>query len=141
MRALAPKAELIAVLVDPNTPESVNHTTDVRMRRARSDSNCGLARRHAGEIDLAFASLMQQRAGALLVNGSPFFAYPARPNATLMARHKVPTIYANREYATAGGLISYGANIPERTGRPASMSAASSGATTVGPAGPAADPV
>jgi putative ABC transport system substrate-binding protein len=64
-------------------------------------------------IDLAFASLMQQRAGALLVSGGPSFLTRREQLITLAARHKIPTIYPNREYPMAGGLISYGANISD----------------------------
>jgi putative tryptophan/tyrosine transport system substrate-binding protein len=112
LRALAPKAELIAVLVDPNTPESVNHTKDVEdAARAIGQQLAVLNAATASEIDLAFASLMQQRAGALVVSGSPNFLTRRDQLVTLMTRHKVPTMYGNREFVAAGGLISYGASI------------------------------
>jgi putative ABC transport system substrate-binding protein len=114
MRALAPKAELIAVLVDPNTPESVNHTADVAdAARAVGQQLMVLNAATASEIDMAFASLMQPRAGALLVSGSPTFLSKRDQIIALAMRHKVPALYANREFARGGGLVSYGANISD----------------------------
>ncbi len=114
LRALAPKAELIAVLVDPNTPESVNHTKEVvDAARAIGQHVAVLNAATASEIDLAFASLMQQRAGALVVSGSPTFLTTREQLISLAARHKVPTMYANREFVRGGGLVSYGASISD----------------------------
>jgi putative ABC transport system substrate-binding protein len=112
LRSLAPQAELIAVLMDPNAPESVNHTRGVvDVARAVGQPLTVLNAATASEIDLAFANLMQQRAGALLVSASPSFLARRDQLISLMARHKVPTMYTNREFARAGGLISYGASI------------------------------
>ena len=65
------------------------------------------------EIDSAFASLVQLQAGALVVGPDPFFNSRREQLVALAARHAVPAIYDWREYAAAGGLISYG---PSRTG-------------------------
>ena len=65
----------------------------------------------ASEIDTAFATLVQQRVGALLVSGSPTFGSLHKQLVALAARHALPTMYATREYSGAGGLISYGASI------------------------------
>jgi putative ABC transport system substrate-binding protein len=63
-----------------------------------------------GDFDLSFASLAQHRAGALLVTNDAFF-FSRRDQIVAMAvRSAVPTIYDRREYADAGGLISYGPN-------------------------------
>jgi putative ABC transport system substrate-binding protein len=114
LRALAPKAELIAVLLDPNNPESVNHTKDVvDAARAIGQQVAVLNAATASEIDLAFASLIQQRAGALVVSGSPAFLTVREQLISLARRHNVPTMYANREYVRGGGLISYGASISD----------------------------
>jgi putative tryptophan/tyrosine transport system substrate-binding protein len=64
-----------------------------------------------GEIDAAFASLVEAHAGALLVGGDAFFANQREQIATLASRHAVPAIYAWREFAAAGGLISYGSSL------------------------------
>jgi ABC-type uncharacterized transport system substrate-binding protein len=62
------------------------------------------------EIDAAFTSLIQLQAGALVVGPDQFFAGRREQLVALAARHAVPAIYGQREYATAGGLISYGTN-------------------------------
>jgi putative tryptophan/tyrosine transport system substrate-binding protein len=114
LRALAPKAELIAVLVDPNTPESVNHTKEVvDAARAIGQQVAVLNAATASEIDLAFVSLMQQRAGALVVSASPNFLTTRERLISLATRHKVPTMYGNREFVRGGGLVSYGASISD----------------------------
>ena len=60
------------------------------------------------EIDAAFASLVELRAGALLVGPDPFFNDRREQLVALASRHGVPAIYDFREYAASGGLISYG---------------------------------
>ena len=64
------------------------------------------------EIDAAFGSLVQRQAGALLVLSDPFFFNRREQIVALAARHAVPAIYEFSEFATAGGLISYGASLP-----------------------------
>jgi putative ABC transport system substrate-binding protein len=64
------------------------------------------------EINAAFATLIQLRAGALLVSADPFFNSRREQLVALASRHAVPAIYAFREWALAGGLISYGPNFP-----------------------------
>ena len=67
----------------------------------------------AGEIDAAFAALTQQRAAALLVTTNPFYLNRRDQIIALAAQHKIPTIYSNREFITADGLMSYGNNLPD----------------------------
>jgi putative ABC transport system substrate-binding protein len=66
-----------------------------------------------GEIDTAFADLHQLRADALIVGTGEFFIRRAEQLVALAARHRVPAIYQLRDFAAAGGLISYGASIIE----------------------------
>jgi putative ABC transport system substrate-binding protein len=114
LRALAPKADLIAVLVDPNSPESVNQANDIQdAARALGQKLAVLRAGTAGEIDAAVASLTQQGAGALIASGSPTFMTNREHISALMARHKIPAIYSVRQFVAAGGLISYGASISE----------------------------
>ena len=63
-----------------------------------------------GDIDRAFATIVQRRLGALLVTGDPFSFAQHERLVALAARHAVPTIYWAREFAEGGGLISYGAS-------------------------------
>ena len=64
-----------------------------------------------GEIDAAFASLVQLRAGALVVGADPFFISRREQLVALASRHAVPAIYQWREFAASGGLISYGSSL------------------------------
>lgn len=73
------------------------------------------------DLEPAFASLVQQKAGALLVCGSPFFNGRREQLAVLAARHAVPAIYEWPEYAAAGGLMSYGLSSSRRLCRPHSQ--------------------
>jgi putative ABC transport system substrate-binding protein len=66
-----------------------------------------------GEIEAVFASLNHQPIEAMVVATSPFFMTRTQLIASLVARHRVPTIYARREYAEAGGLISYGYDVAD----------------------------
>jgi putative ABC transport system substrate-binding protein len=63
------------------------------------------------EIDVAYASLVQLHADALVVSSDPFLSGQREQLVALASRHAVPTIYAWREFAAAGGLISYGASL------------------------------
>jgi putative ABC transport system substrate-binding protein len=65
------------------------------------------------EIDTAFATLAQQRVGALLVCADPFFDVRPERIVALSTRHRVPAIYHWRDYLTAGGLLSYGASLTQ----------------------------
>ena len=67
------------------------------------------------EIDAAFATLVLERAGALVTNGESFFMTRSVQLAVLAARHAVPAIYAYRENALAGGLMSYGSDLLKAT--------------------------
>jgi putative ABC transport system substrate-binding protein len=66
------------------------------------------------EIDAAFVNLVQKQADALLVRTSPLFIDRAVQIATLAARHAVPTVHFQRQFAAVGGLMSYGANYPDQ---------------------------
>ena len=143
LRALAPKTEVVAVLLDPHSTESQNQSRDVQETAGALGVrvvvlNAGTA----SEVDTAFATLVQQRVGALLVSGSPTFGSLHKQLVALAARHALPTMYATREYSGAGGLISYGASIlrflsPSRYLRRPN----SKGRQALRPAGPAADQV
>jgi putative ABC transport system substrate-binding protein len=111
---LVPKAATIATLFEPRT-----QTNGIALPEARDAvSALGqkllvLAASTAGEIDAQFASLDQEPADAMLVMTSPFFVTRARQIAALAAGHRIPAIYARREFAEAGGLMSYGFNVAD----------------------------
>ena len=107
LRALAPKTDVIAVLVDPNSTESQNQSS------ALGQPVVVLNASTASEIDAAFTNLVQQRVSALIVSGSPTFGNRRNQIAGLEARQALPTMHSTREYSKAGGLISYGASISD----------------------------
>jgi len=65
------------------------------------------------DVDAAFATLVQRQIGALLVASDPFFSNRRNQILALASRYSVPAIYYLREFAAAGGLISYGANLAD----------------------------
>ena len=114
LRELVPKAEVIALLVNQNSSQGQGQAKDVQ--EAARDLGQRLVVLNGGtdeEIDAAFASLAQNRVGALLVGADPLFDPRRDRLIALAARHAVPTIYQFRDYALAGGLMSYGASITD----------------------------
>ena len=102
---LAPQTKVIALLLHPNSPatggvQEAARTKGLELHVLRASTE--------SEIDAAFASLVPLHAGALLVGADPFFFSRGEQLIALAARHAVPAIYSEREFAAAGGLISYG---------------------------------
>jgi ABC-type uncharacterized transport system substrate-binding protein len=109
---LVPQARVIALLVNPNNPNTQRNIADVQeAARAKGRQLQILKAGTEGEIGSAFASLVQLQAGALIVAGDPFFSTRREQLVALASRHAVPAIYVFREFVAAGGLISYGASI------------------------------
>ncbi len=114
LRDLAPQAGVIACLVNPNSPEAQTQLEDIRAA-AHSIGQDILTFNAANEseIDAAFAKLVMERAGALLVGNDALFVLRREQIVALAARHAVPAIYFLREFVTAGGLASYGTGLNE----------------------------
>jgi putative ABC transport system substrate-binding protein len=111
---LLPNAPVIAMLVNPDNPVSESELKEVQeVSRARGREIFGLRARSEREIDAAFATLIRQRVGALLVSSDSLFFARRDQLVTLAARHAVPAIYPVREYAAAGGLMSYGTRLSD----------------------------
>jgi putative ABC transport system substrate-binding protein len=111
---LVPKAATVAVLSDPRGRSQENRLRDARdATAALGQKLIVLEASTTDEIDAQFASLEQQPADAMLVTVSPFFLTRARQIVALAARHRIPAIYPRREFAEAGGLISYGYGIAD----------------------------
>jgi len=110
---LVPKATVIAFLMDPGRPASVAEYPEVEAA-ARSVGRKIVLVKAASEREFepAFASIVQARAGALVVGGSALFTSRSRELVALAARHSLPAIYDVRNHAAAGGLITYGASLP-----------------------------
>ena len=109
LHELIPGAELIGVLVDANLPEH-----DLEGREAEAAARA-IGRRalvvkatRPSDFQAAFATMVQAGVGALVVGSGAFFTSQRQRLVVLSARHAIPTIYTEREYPMAGGLISYG---------------------------------
>jgi putative ABC transport system substrate-binding protein len=115
LRELVPTASAIALLVNPANPTvAETNTKDVQeAARALGLKIHVLNASTEGELDAAFAMLPQIRAGALFVGTSTFFSRQPERLTALAARQGVPAIYQYREYAAAGGLISYGTSLTD----------------------------
>jgi putative ABC transport system substrate-binding protein len=110
---LVPKAGAIALLVNPNNAPPEPIIRDLQeAARAKAVQLHILKAGVEGEFESAFATLVQLGAGALLVAADPFFTSRREQLVALAARHTVPAMYEWREFPEAGGLISYGSNVP-----------------------------
>jgi putative tryptophan/tyrosine transport system substrate-binding protein len=114
LRDLVPKLSLVGVLVNPNNPNAA--TDPQELRDAADKLGLKLSFLQAStpdEIANAFSSFGAQKLKAVLVNTDPYYLGRRDQLAELAARHSLPAIYSLREHVTAGGLISYGANLIE----------------------------
>jgi putative ABC transport system substrate-binding protein len=111
LHKLVPQPAVIAVLWDPNLPFSGAQLRDVEAAaRALGRQMVIVKAGTEGEIDAAFATIVQAGAGALFVGAGPFYLSRRRQLVALAARHELPASYAQREFVVAGGLTSYGAS-------------------------------
>jgi putative ABC transport system substrate-binding protein len=114
LHELVPNATVIAMLVNPAFPGTDLITNDMGVAaRALGLKLNVLNVSSEHEFDTAIASIVQLRAGALVVASDPFFISRRNQLVTLIADHAVPTIYQFREFATVGGLMSYGTNLAD----------------------------
>jgi putative ABC transport system substrate-binding protein len=112
LRQLAPKASVIAVLMNPNTPTTEAERRDVQTAaRAIGQPLLILEAANDKDIEKAFAMIDQRRAGALLVGSGSFLNARMEAIIALAARNRLPAIYSYREQVVAGGLMGYGSNI------------------------------
>ena len=115
LHELVPATTTIGVLVNPNNLLIEAQTTGSQI----AARNLGvhllvLNASNQSEIETAFTTLVEQRAGALLVTGEPLFFGAARDQLiALAARHAVPTVYQFRQLTAAGGLMSYGTSLAD----------------------------
>ena len=100
---------MIAVLVNPSTPIAEGYIRNAQGAASAKGVRLQVLKASAeSEIDAAFATLVQLHIGAVIVVADPFLDGRREQLVTLAARDAVPVIYALREFALAGGLISYG---------------------------------
>ena len=109
---LVPRAKLIALLVNPNNATAERLAKDAQKAASAKGGRLTIFKAgSASEIDTAFATFVPPHAGALVVSADPFLSSRREQLVALASRHAVPAIYAWREFAAAGGLISYGASL------------------------------
>jgi putative tryptophan/tyrosine transport system substrate-binding protein len=114
-RDLVAGATRIAVLINPQNQESALYEKPFKEAAARFPDLqlVVLKGSTAGQIDAAFEQAVDQRVDAMIVAGDPFFTARATQFAVLAAFKKIPVLYSNREITSAGGLISYGNDVPD----------------------------
>lgn len=112
VREFAPKATDVAMLVNPLSPDAPPEIRD--MQAAAQANGFKITLLNASTLDelkTAIATLADHRSSALLVGGDPFFMVRREQIVALVAQQKIPAVYPFREFADAGGLMSYGTNI------------------------------
>lgn len=114
LRELLPQVPTIVFLMNPNNPNAKMETSAAKL----AASSLGLqivvfSASSERELDTTFAAIAQQRADALLVASDVFFAGRRDQIVSLAARWRIPAIYYIREFAQAGGLMTYGNNVTD----------------------------
>jgi len=115
LHELVPTATMMAALVNPTDPTRAE-TTLRELQTAARTLGLQLHVLHASadrDFDMVFASLAQLKAGGLVIGGEPFFNSRSERLGALTRQHAVPAIYQLREFAAAGGLMSYGGSITD----------------------------
>jgi putative ABC transport system substrate-binding protein len=114
LREVVPRATTIAVLVNPQNPTSDFERKDVLEASRILGLECIILNASSErDIEEVIPAVVQQGAGALLVSTDPFLLTRRDQIVALAARHNVPTMYAQREFIIAGGLMSYGTSIAD----------------------------
>jgi ABC-type uncharacterized transport system substrate-binding protein len=114
IRELLPKAELIALLVNPTSPVAEPQTRDAQVAADALGLKLSvLSAVTENDFDQVFATLIQQQADALFISADPFLSSRREHLVALAARHAIPTLYEIREFVEAGGLMSYGTVLRE----------------------------
>ena len=109
-RELVPEGSVIATLINPTNPPSVEEARSLQAAAADVGQRLLILQASTlGQVEDAFATIKRQQVRALIVSSDPFFFSERVKLVVLMARDALPTIFADREQAEAGGLMSYGA--------------------------------
>ena len=110
LHEVVPGASAVAVLVNPSNPNAESNEQGIEAAAKAMQLRIEFIRASSErDFEAAFATLARQRTGALIVSADGFFAARREHLVALATRHAVPTMYFQREFAAAGGLISYGA--------------------------------
>jgi putative ABC transport system substrate-binding protein len=113
LRELVPKASIVAMLVNPHSPDAAPEIRDVQTAALANGLQIRLLNAsNPAELDASFAAIRAQRPDALLVGADPFLMLQRQNIAAQVARTGLVAVYPIREFVEAGGLISYGTSIP-----------------------------
>jgi ABC-type uncharacterized transport system substrate-binding protein len=113
LREIKPDASLVAVLVNPDNPNSGTRARVEAAAQAAGLKTLVLTANNDNGLDLPFMTMAREKADGLLVSNDPFFFLWREKIVGLAARYHVPTIFTFRDYAVAGGLMSYGPSIAD----------------------------
>jgi len=114
LHELVPNVAVVAIIVNPNNPQAAEQLQDLRAAARTLGVEVEVFKAGSpSDIDTAFASLVGRRAGALLVAADAFFNTRREQFVVLTARHALPAIFHFREFAAAGGLMSYGPSLTD----------------------------
>jgi putative tryptophan/tyrosine transport system substrate-binding protein len=128
LHELVPGVPLLGALINPSFPPAARQLEDIENATRSINQSLFVARAvNDAELEAAFASFVEQRVGAVLVAAAPFFDTRSTQIIALAAKHRLPAMYQFRQYAVAGGLISYGPSITDSYSRLGFTLAASCG--------------
>jgi putative ABC transport system substrate-binding protein len=114
MREAVPAATKVALLINPTNPNAEAQVGNLNAAARTLGLELQVLRvSNEGELDAAFAALVQQRVSGLVIGGDPFLNSRNEQIAALALRHGLPAIYPSRTFAAAGGLMSYSGNAAE----------------------------
>jgi putative tryptophan/tyrosine transport system substrate-binding protein len=114
LHELVPQAAVVGILLNPSNPNVGFELSDLQSAAQTMGAQLAVLRASTESgIEAAFATLIQLRAGALLIEPDAFFLDRREQLVALAARHAIPTIYSRREYAAIGGLMSYGTSLAD----------------------------
>jgi putative ABC transport system substrate-binding protein len=109
LRELAPGVRLVGVLINPKHPAAINRAPEIEEAARHIGLRIVIAKASADdELEAAFASMVREDIGALLVTADPYFDIERDRIVAFAARQRLPAIYQFREFAVAGGILSYG---------------------------------
>jgi putative tryptophan/tyrosine transport system substrate-binding protein len=112
LHELVPSAQLVAMLVDPTAAQTRSELRDVQAAADRIGQQVRIFNASSDrEIDAAFATIVDQHIGGLIVQPDQFSTLRRDQLVLLTTRHAIPTIFGWREFAIAGGLMSYGTSL------------------------------
>jgi ABC-type uncharacterized transport system substrate-binding protein len=114
LHEVVPAATVVAVLVNPTSPIAKDLSTAMQVAAEALGLQVHIVDASSErDFDAVFSTLVQLRVGGLVIGSDSFFTSRSEQLAALALRHAVPAMYQYREFAAAGGLLSYGANVAD----------------------------